>query len=136
VKDVPELVPGRDVGSGFFKGSGIPGLALKERTLHSLPAEVLPGEVDDDPAEVGPEGFGVPQVLPPGERADERILDQVLGQGAIPDQEVRQSARVEGVPFVELGHLSRADLGHRCPHGHRTSSRDLLITEKRPLPFG
>ena len=70
------------------------------------------GQVHDRSAQVGVEGAGIPEVhQSPGE-LDEGILDQVLGELAIPRQHVREAGRLGRVSDVELGETAALCLGH------------------------
>ena len=69
-------------------------------------------QVHDRPAEVRVESAGIPEVhQSPGE-PDEGILDQVLGELAIPRQHVPEAGRLSRVSDVELGETAALCLGH------------------------
>jgi hypothetical protein len=80
-------------------------------------------QVDDRPSQVGVEGTGIPEVhQPPGE-LDEGILDEVLGELAIPRQQVGEAGRLSRMADVELAETAPRPIGHvrilpRCESAH------------------
>jgi hypothetical protein len=59
-------------------------------------------EIHDRTAEIRLEGIGVPEIAEPAEQPDEGLLHQVLGEGPVAGDQVREPGGVGGVPPVQL----------------------------------
>src|SRR5438309_5284648 len=101
--------------------------SLEVRALHLPTPEVRTAEVDDHLAEIGVKRCRVPQMDESSGEADEGGLDEVLGEGEVPGQQVGEADGIIGVPKVEVAELSPVRRG-KSSH---VLGQHLVITDSR-----